>query len=229
MLRRSKKGIKTAFKVKTNPLLLISLLLVIISGFGIYQAFNSVMQPVTVVVPTKDIDALEKISESDVAVKKIAKRDLHPLAYRSVEQVIGKYPRMPLTKGEPILNTKLLNTNDDLVETFETLKPNEVIIALDRDDVRIPSILKKGDLVTVMAVTPEGVLELGVGSKYLSASVSNIVADISSVSTKGSPAEEEVLLVCERNEGKKILQHSLTADIIYIMPEQPDYVLDYKK
>ncbi|PHJ39167.1 hypothetical protein P378_05180 [Desulforamulus profundi] len=213
-------------KSKNKSILLGSIIIGFIAAVGIYTAVMSFIRPVDVVVAVRDIDNLKKITEADVAIKKISARSVHPKAYHDLKNVIGTYPKMPITAGEQILSTKLVNNPDKVVDAFEALQPDEMILELQEGkNIAFPKLLKKGDYVTFYSVEDDGTKEYGKGSKFISSSGPNIVHNFNNLSAGKDPTEGKIVVICTREEGKKILSATQKAKMIYVTPEHPENLI----
>ncbi len=213
-------------KSKNKSILLGSIIIGFIAAVGIYSAVMSFIRPVDVVVAARDIDTMRKITEADVAVKKITARDAHPKSYHDLKNVIDTYPKMPITAGEQILSTKLVNNPDKVVDAFEALQPDEMILELQESkNVLFPKLLKKGDYVTFYSVEDDGTKEYGKGSKFISSAGPNIIHNFNNISAGKDPTDGKIVVICTREEGKKILNATQKAKLIYVTPEHPENLI----
>lgn len=213
-------------KNKNKSILMTAAVVGLIAAGGIYYAFMGIYVPVNVVVAVKDITTQTKITQADVTVKKMSKRDAHPQSLTSLKSVVGSYPRMPITAGEPILKTKVVNNIGTLLDTYESLQADEMLIELKANkNVSFPKVLKDGDYVTFVVVKDEGTVEVGKGSKYLSGSGPNIINNFNNLSAGKDPTEGRLLVICKREEGKKVLEATLKSKLVYVMPEHPDNLI----
>lgn len=210
-------------KSKNITILLGSIIIGIIATVGIYSSVMSFIRPADVVVAAKDIDTMRKITEADVAVKKITARGVHPKAYHDLKSVIGTYPKMPITAGEQVLTNKLVNNPDKVVDAFEALQPDEMILELQESkNIAFPNLLKKGDYVTFYSVEEDGTKEYGKGSKFISSSGPNIIHNFNNLSAGKDPTDGKIVVICSREEGKKILNATQKSKLIYVTPEHPE-------
>lgn len=213
-------------KSKNKSILLGSIVVGLIATVGIYSAVMSFIRPVDVVVAARDIDTMRKITEADVAVKKVTTRDAHPKAYHDLKNVIGTYPKMPITAGEQVLSTKLVNNPDKVIDAFETLQPDEMILELQEGkNIAFPKLLKKGDYVTFYSVEDDGTKEYGKGSKFISSAGPNIIHNFNNLSAGKDPTDGKIVVICTREEGKKILNATQKAKMIYVTPEHPENLI----
>ncbi|WP_333870932.1 SAF domain-containing protein [Desulforamulus putei] len=213
-------------KSKNKTILLGSIIIGLIAAVGIYFSVMSFIHPVNVVVAARDIDTMRKITEADVAVKKMSARSVHPKAYHDLKSVIGTYPKMPITAGEQILSTKLVNNPDKVVDAFEALQPDEMILELkEGKNIAFPTLLKRGDYVTFYSVEEDDTKEYGKGSKFISSSGPNLIHNFNNLSAGKDPTEGKIVVICTREEGKKILNATQNAKMIYVAPEHPENLI----
>ncbi len=70
---------------------------------------TSTVQPVPVVVAKVDIPARTRITQEMLDVKLLQPEALSPLAFTNVQTAVGQVTRYPLTVGEQVLSTKVVN------------------------------------------------------------------------------------------------------------------------
>ncbi|MCG0278219.1 MAG: SAF domain-containing protein [Thermanaeromonas sp.] len=212
-------------KIPGGCLLLIALLTGILAAAGVYTAFASVYQPAQVVVAARNVEPLKKIGPGDVKVITISKRDLHPRALTQLGQAIGAYTKMPLVEGEVLFPEKLVRDPSQAVEAYGTMKPDETLITLKSSQVNWPDILRDGDFVSALAVYPDKVEEVATHARVVHNSKPlPILGELQSAREAEARPTSEITLLLNREEAKKILMATVSAKLVYLLPQSPEKV-----
>lgn len=199
----------------------IVLILALVAGFSIYWALMQVYQPVPVVVAGRDIDTLTQLTETDLRVVQMAKRDVHPKMFSDVSRVVGTYAAVPLTKGEPILSTKVVGDIGKL-SSIVKMKKKETFIVLKQQEASWPSFLKDGDLVTVVAFYKDTleVVDEAVARVVSSSKPVPVVTDLKSAS-EGQQAEASITLAMSVDDAHRVVKALNTAASVRLLPRHP--------
>jgi pilus assembly protein CpaB len=83
----------------------------------------SVVQNVPVVVAKTDIPARTTITQEMLDVKLVPQEAISPLAFSSVQAAVGQVTRYPLTTGEQVLSSKVVNTNAGVSRSLSFVMP----------------------------------------------------------------------------------------------------------
>lgn len=209
-------------KSPAGPLLFIALLTGILAAAGVYAVFSSVYQPAQVVVAARNVEPLKKIGPGDVKVVTISKRDLHPRAMTQLGQAIGAYARMPLVEGEALFPEKLIRDPGQAVEVYGTMKPDQTLITLKSSQVSWPDVLRDGDFVSAVAVYPDRVEEVAEGVKVVHNSKPlPVIGELQSAREAEARPTSEITLLLDRESAKRILLATVSAKLVYLLPETP--------
>lgn len=209
-------------KSPAGPLLFIALLTGILAAAGVYAVFSSVYQPAQVVVAARNVEPLKKIGPGDVKVVTISKRDLHPRAMTQLGQAIGAYTRIPLVEGEALFPEKLIRDPGQAVEVYGTMKPDQTLITLKSSQVSWPDVLRDGDFVSAVAVYPDRVEEVAEGVKVVHNSKPlSVIGELQSAREAEARPTSEITLLLDRESAKRILLATVSAKLVYLLPETP--------
>ncbi|MGI9951442.1 SAF domain-containing protein [Moorellaceae bacterium AZ2] len=205
-----------------SSLLLAALLVGLVAAGAVYWTFTSVYDPVPVVVAARDLEAGKQIGSADVKVSHVSRRDAHPKALKDLKEVVGTYTRVPLTEGEVVLSGKIIRNPEQMIGIYGILGENDTIITLKSSQVSWPKVLRGGDLVSVVAVYPEGVREVTKRARVVNMNeVTPIIGELKNVAQGQAANSSELLLALSREEAKKVLGAVVSAKAVYLLPEHP--------
>jgi pilus assembly protein CpaB len=84
---------------------------------------TSTVQNVPVVVAKTDIPARTTITQEMLDVKLLPQEAISPLAFTNVQTAVGQVTRYPLTEGEQVLSSKVVNTNAGVGRSLSFVLP----------------------------------------------------------------------------------------------------------
>lgn len=220
MFRLERRETGIAKRRGKNPFLLLAVCLSVAAGVAVYSAFASVYQPAEVVVAAKDLEALHKIEAEDVKVVQVSRRDRHPSSVSDPKSVVGAFTAAPVVAGEAILEKKIIRDPDKMLETFGSAGPNDTVLMLKSGQVSWPNTIKGGDYVSVVAVYPDRVEDLARSVRVAkSSSPLPVIGELKSAKEAEARPTSEIFLVLDREAAKKVLQATVSAKAVHILPE----------
>jgi len=204
-------------KTKTVVILILALF----AGVSVYWALMQVYQPVPVVTAARDIKEIAQLTEGDLRITEMARRDVHPRACTDPSQVMGQYTLMPITKGEVILTTKVTGDLGRLSDILN-MKKNETFLVLPAGKVTWPKFLKNNDLVTVVAFYAETseVVDVAVGKVTTETKGTPVIANLQSAS-QGQVPQDSLILALSIPDAHKVIEAINKASAVYLLPRHP--------
>lgn len=145
----------------------VTMFLCLAAGGSLYFALNQLYLPAGVVVPNKVIEERTLITEKDVEVKQVSKRDIHPSAAVNPRQIIGKYANNRLYPGEQILAQRLTTEPGEITGAFSSLNADETYITFTASEIKWPKGVRLGDRLTAIAVIDNVTVKVGEGLKII--------------------------------------------------------------
>jgi len=215
-------SVQVTQKKKKGPFWLVALVLSIIAGVAVYWTFISIYKPVPVVVPATDLDQFHKIQSSDIKVVSTSRRDLHPLAFHSKDAIVNTYTRVPLYKDEPILEPKVIRNLEQMIDIKKDMGNNETIITLKQNEIRWPSVIQDGDLVSIKAVYDNEVVEITKQATIVSSNGSLPVISKLTSSAQGdvqSSTNDKITFIIDKSAANELLKAICFAKMVYMFPE----------
>ncbi len=94
--------------------IVLSLVIALIAGGTAYASLDRLTKTSEVVVAARDIEPLASLDASHVKVMKLPTAAVHPNAYRTTSQVVGKRAAGPIIFGQQVLPGHLADSADDL-------------------------------------------------------------------------------------------------------------------
>lgn len=131
--------------------LLASILIFLLSFFGLTWAVRRSLDQVEVVRVTSVVDAGSVIEAGMISLTRVSRGALHPQAVRDPEEALGKVAQGTLYPGEQLIRARITPGTAAIANQLELL-PDERGLAIPTDLVRsVGASLKPGDRVDVMA------------------------------------------------------------------------------
>lgn len=207
---------------KPSATKVIALALSVLAGVAVYYALTQLYTPVPVVVAARDVGAVETIDPVDVAVTKVAKRDRHPQAFVDPRQVLGSYAAVNIFRGQQVIAPQVVRDPGKMVAEMLSMKADETFVTLKSQEASWPPVLKSGDLVTVVAVFPDGeVRDVAVG-RVVTAAGSSVVQDIKSLrEAEAKSSQTTVTIATKVDQAKMILAALKQSKGVYLLPRHP--------
>lgn len=103
---------------------------------------------VPVVVAARDVESGRALEAADLAVRMTPEDDAPDQAFREPEDVVGKLPAGPLTRGEALTEPRFAGAR--LAEALTGAEGASIVAVTPRDTGLVP-LLRTGDLVDVLA------------------------------------------------------------------------------
>lgn len=209
---------------RKGPLWAVAVVVSVLAGLGVYYALVGVYQPVNVVVAARDLKPMQKIGPSDVRLQAVARRDFHPKMVVSLDGAVGAYTVMPLTEGEALFSTKVIRNPGNMVEAYGTLRPNETLIMLKSGQVSWPDVIRDGDIVSAVAVysdkNSDRAVDVAGNIRVVSSSSPlPLLGDLKSARDAQARPANEITLLMDREDAKKLLYAVVNAKSVSLLPE----------
>lgn len=205
---------------KRSPIKVVAVLLSILAAISLYYVLNQIYVTVPVVVATKDISVMTEITNADVTVTEVARRDKHPQAFSNPADVVNAYSASKIFKGQQVIAPQVSRDLDKMTTEALGVDATKTFIHLTTSNASWPPVLNSGDLVTVLANYEEEIREVAV-AKVVAANKESIFSDIASIREANvKPTGSDLVLAAKIEDAKKILRATSEASV-YLLPRDP--------
>jgi len=145
--------------LKNRNMVLLAIIFGVITCYLIYGYLTGIEKKVTnvelskVVVTTGDIHTKTVLTPEMLQIKELPEEYIHPLAFRKIEDAVGRVVTVQLAKGEQLLTVKTAKWGETKEGLAYTIPDGQRAMTVAIDEISgIAGLIKPGDCVDIAAV-----------------------------------------------------------------------------